>query len=346
MKTYKNLYQKLYSYKNLEKAFKKASKSKNSLPYVIEFRLNLKENLLQLQKELKNEIYYPHKLTKFTIKDPKTRLIRKSIFRDRVIHHAIVNILEPIYDPIFIADSYANRLGKGTIGAILKCDKFKRKVSKNGQILSHAVTNNMIKGYVLKADIKKFFDSVDQNKLIEIFKRKIKDDKLIWLITKILKNFDHKRIGMPLGNMTSQFFANVYLNELDYFVKHKLKAKYYIRYVDDFVILHSSKQQLRIWEKEIEIFLKESLKLEIHPDKSKIINLSKGIDFVGFRNFYYYKLLRKRNMRKVSYNVKQFKKGELDEEKFKKSLEGWRAYAKWANSYNFYKELSEEVDMI
>jgi hypothetical protein len=134
--------------------------------------------------------------------------------------------------------------------------------------------------------------------------------------------------GMPLGNLTSQFFANIYLNELDKFVKHKLKAKYYIRYVDDFVILHSSKEQLKIWKKEIEIFLKNRLNLELHPDKSKIINLSKGIDFVGFRNFYYYKLLRKRNIRNMQKKINLFNQGNISYEKLFESFEGWNAYAK------------------
>jgi len=349
MKTYKNLYPKIYSYKNLVKAFQKASKGKNSKPYVIEFGLNLKENLLQLQRELKNEIYRPYKLTKFTIKDPKTRLIRKSIFRDRVIHHAIVNVLEPIYEPMFIADSYANRKDKGTIAAILKCDKFKRKASKNGRLLSHAVTNNMIKGYVLKADIKKFFDSVDQNKLTEIFKRKIKDDKLIWLIIKILKNFDHKRIGIPLGNMTSQFFANVYLNDLDQFVKKKLKMKYYIRYVDDFIILHDSKEILENCKIKIEKYLK-NLRLEFHPDKSKIYSMYKGIDFLGFKIFYHYKRARKRNVsyfkRKLKILERRYENGEISKEKFLGSVNGWFAYVMWGDTYSLRKRLMEEIKRI
>jgi RNA-directed DNA polymerase len=140
--------------------------------------------------------------------------------------------------------------------------------------------------------------------------------------------------GMPLGNLTSQFFANVYLNELDYFVKHKLKAKYYLRYVDDFVILYSSKEQLKIWKEQIDKFLNTRLKLELHPDKSRIISLSRGIDFVGFRNFYYHKLLRKRNINKIRNKVISFKKGEVSYEKFIESFKGWYAYAKWADSYN------------
>ncbi len=143
---------------------------------------------------------------------------------------------------------------------------------------------------------------------------------------------------MPLGNLTSQFFANVYLNELDKFVKHKLKARYYIRYVDDFVILHSSKEQLEKWKKEIEIFLKGELKLELHLDKSKIISLSKGVDFVGFRNFYHFKLLRKRNIINVKRKIKLFNDGKIPAEKFKEIFQGWSAYASWANSYNLKRK--------
>lgn len=148
---------------------------------------------------------------------------------------------------------------------------------------------------------------------------------------------------MPLGNLTSQFFANIYLNELDYFVKHTLRAKYYIRYVDDFVILHKSKLQLKIWKVQINDFLRDRLKLELHPDKSKIVSLSKGVDFVGFRNFYHFRLLRKRNIRKILCRLKQFQQGELTEEKFKEILQGWNAYAKWGNSHNLRKELVKKI---
>ncbi|MEK6897992.1 MAG: RNA-directed DNA polymerase [Nanoarchaeota archaeon] len=144
---------------------------------------------------------------------------------------------------------------------------------------------------------------------------------------------------MPLGNLTSQFFANVYLNELDYFVKHKLMVEYYIRYVDDFVILHSSKSQIEVWKEEIEKFLKEKLNLELHPDKSKIIPLSRGVDFVGFRNFYYFKLLRKRNIRKMLSKIEEYERRELSREKILESFQGWNAYAKWANSYKLRKKI-------
>lgn len=143
---------------------------------------------------------------------------------------------------------------------------------------------------------------------------------------------------MPLGNLTSQFFANIYLNKLDNFVKRKLRAKFYLRYVDDFVILHSSKEQLESWKTEIENFLKEKLKLELHKDKSKIISLAKCVDFIGFRNFYHFKLLRKRNIRKINSKIRSYHNHELSKKKMLEIFQGWNAYAKWANSYNLRKD--------
>src|SRR3989344_4528408 len=153
---------------------------------------------------------------------------------------------------------------------------------------------NLVKGYYLKADIKHYFDTVSNEILINIIKKKIKDEKVIWLIKQILNNFDFevKGVGMPLGNYTSQFFANVYLNELDYFVKHELKAKYYIRYVDDFVILHENNKNLEKCKNTIGKFIIAKLKIKLHPDKSKIIKLTNGANLLGYRVFYYHKLLR------------------------------------------------------
>ena len=148
---------------------------------------------------------------------------------------------------------------------------------------------------------------------------------------------------MPIGNLTSQFFANVYLNELDYFVKHKLKVKYYIRYVDDFVILHKSKEQLGIWKDSIDKFLKERLKIELHPQKSKIISLSKGVDFLGFRNFWNHRLLRKRNIRKMQKKIKSYEKGDLSFSSVFDSYQGWQAYARWANTYGLREEIKRMI---
>ncbi len=148
---------------------------------------------------------------------------------------------------------------------------------------------------------------------------------------------------MPLGNLTSQFFANVYLNELDYFIKHKLKAKYYLRYVDDFIILHQSKEQLNLWKEEINSFSKENLKIQLHEQKSKIKSLSRGLDFVGFRNFYYNRLLRKRNIRKMERKVNLFFKDEMSYKQIMESFQGWQAYAKWANTIKLRRRLAKEI---
>ena len=346
MKTYKNLYSKIISLGNLELAYKKARIGKTLKNYVLEFEKNLEINLTILREELLSEIYKPLPLKTFILRDPKTRVISKSHFRDRVVHHAIVNILEPIFDKTFIYDSCANRKGKGTLFPIKRFDKFIRKVSKNGKI-NGQFTNNQIKGYCLKADIRHYFNEVDQEILIQIINKKIKDNKVIILIKKILENGlineKQKKIGMPLGNLTSQFFANVYLNELDYFVKHNLRSKYYIRYVDDFVILNESIEQLEKWKIEIGKFLKGKLKIQLHQDKSKTISLSKGVDFVGFRNFYHFKLLRKRNIRKIQNKILSFEYDKITLKRLSETLQGWQAYAKWANTYKLRKQIKHSI---
>jgi retron-type reverse transcriptase len=349
VKSYKNLYSKLCSYRNLELAFVKARKGKGNLSYVREFEKNLADNLMQLKKELETFEYKPSSLTRFVIRDPKTRVIRKSQFKDRIVHHDIVNILEPIYEERFIHDSYANRKNKGTLAAIKRLDKFKRKVSNNGKLVRNARTNNMVKGYCLKADIKHFFNTINHDTLIKILRRNIKDNKLMWLVNLVLKNFHDREKGMPLGNMTSQFFANVYLNELDYFVKNKLKARYYIRYVDDFVILHKDKEVLRVYRDKIKKYF-GYLKLELHPDKSKIFSMYHGIPFLGYKVFYNYKLLRKRNInqfkRKLLKLQSKYEKKLLDHESFLNSIEGWFAYAMWADTYRLRKRIIREINPI
>lgn len=331
MKTYNISYSKIISVGNLYLAWKRAKRGKTKRPCVIEFNKKLIENILNLNKELENKTYSPKHLVTFILHDPKTRKISKSAFRDRIVHHAIVRVIEPIFDKTFIYDSCANRINKGGIFAIKRFDKFKRKVSKN----------NTRKCFVLKADIRHYFQTVSHEVLLKIIRRKISDENIIWLITKILDNFDSKKdkTGMPLGNLTSQFFANVYLNELDYFIKQKLKIKFYLRYVDDFIILHENREQLEEWKTQIDEFLRQELKIELHPDKSRIILLSQGVDFVGFRNFYYFRLLRKRNINNMKRKIELFKQGLLCEDKFNESFQGWSAYAKWANTFKLRKGL-------
>jgi retron-type reverse transcriptase len=345
MKTYSYLYDSLCTRESIEFAYKKARKDKASKQSVMEFDASLKENLEQLHKELNEMIYEPKPLKRLVVRDPKTRTIHASYFRDRIVHHLVVNTLEPIFEKIFIYDSCASRKNKGAHLAISRLEQFMRKISQNGRaVRGEGRSKNNVQGYILKADIRKYFDNVNHKVLINIIKRKVKDGKIIWLIRKILNNFNTPVTGqgMPLGNYTSQFFANVYLNELDYFVKHELKAKYYIRYVDDFVILHRSKKRLEYFKKRITEFLK-GIKLELHPDKSNIIPLRNGLTFLGYKVFYHHKLLIKRNIHSMMRKIRFYKEGSISFEEIYESFQGWEAYAKWSNSYKLRNKVKRQI---
>ncbi|MEK6853674.1 MAG: reverse transcriptase domain-containing protein [Nanoarchaeota archaeon] len=337
-----SLYGQVCSLENLQAAFKKARKGKTKRPDVLEFESNLMNNLRQLRADLLFHSYRPQPLTTFIIRDPKTRKINKSAFCDRIVHHALCNIIEPIYEKIFIYDSYANRKGKGTLKAVERFDEFKRKVA-----IPHS---DYITGYCFKADLKHYFETVDHGILMQVLKRRIKDDNIMFLLKKILANYNNgePRKGMPLGNLTSQFLANVYLNELDQFVKTNLKVKYYIRYVDDFVILHKQKETLEFYKGEIDLFLRQKLTLELHPLKSKIISLNKGVTFLGFRIFYHHKLLRKSNWRAAKRKIislkYDFDNNMVDYDNVYDSMTGWFAYAKQANTYHVRRMMGEKLD--
>lgn len=347
MKTYKNLYSELCSYDNLFLAYRKARKRKTLKPYVIEFEKNLKDNLLQLRTGLLLHSYKPEPLKTFILRDPKTRKISKSEFKDGVVHHALCNIIQPILEKRFIHDSYANQIGKGTLAAIKRFEIFKRKVSRNHTKIKDAKN---IKGFVLKGDVKQFFDSVNHDILIKIIERTIKDYRVIWLIRVILSNHKGKLkdIGMPLGNLTSQFFANVYLNELDYFVKHKLRAHYYIRYVDDFVILHQSREVLEEYKQEIDDYLDWKLFLRLHPEKSKIFSLYRGTDFLGLRIFPNHKTIKKKNIRKFKNKLRllrnKYQIGIINYDKIYDFLEGWCAYIQHTDSYKLKKKMLKPIE--
>ncbi len=350
MKTYTKLYEKICSLDNLKLAFLKAKKRKSSRPDVQEFEQKLEENLQKIRQELIAETYQPLPLKTFILRDPKTRKISKSYFGDRVVHHAICNVIEPIFEKRFIPDSYANRKRKGTSGALKRFNQFKRKASRNGMKVREEYNNNYVRGYVLKADIRKYFDTVDHEVLIKILSKKICDRKVIRLIEKILANHNtpHLGKGMPLGNLTSQFFANVYLNELDYFVKHTLRAKYYLRYVDDFVIFHQNKKKLQEYKEDISRFLRKNLLLDLHQQKSKIKPLSRGIDFVGYRIFYYCVLLRKRNLKKMEQKLKemeQFCKNQvMSKETISQTLNGWFGYMNGSNTFLLRQNMAKLVE--
>jgi retron-type reverse transcriptase len=348
LKTYKKLWDKLTSFENLEDAYLKARKRKTNNPKVVEFDEHWRLNLCILLRELRDKTYRPRPLKRFVLRDPKTRIICVSDFRDRVVHHALVNILQPIFEPRFIYDSYASRKGKGTMAALQRFDLFKRRVTKNGRLTENARNDNDVAGYVLKADIKQYFQTVDHKVLSGMMRRRVKDENVMWLVRTILENNTSQVHGksMPLGNWTSQFFANVYLNELDQFVKHKLKAKYYIRYVDDFVILHNSIKTLCSYKENIGHFLK-SLKLELHPEKCRIIPLRRGVAFLGFRMFYHHKIPRERNIRKIKARLDElltdFKDNLIDVEDIHDTFMGWTGYARCGNTYKLRMSMLKEV---
>ena len=335
------LYARICDYRNLELAFRKARKGKSRKAYVMAFEASLEMNLLLLRDELENHTYAPEPLESFILRDPKTRTISSSDFRDRVVHHALCNIIEQLFDKSFIFDSYANRIGKGALKAVERLEHFTRKES----------LNNSRACFVLKADIRKYFDTVDQGILREILKTHINDERVMWLCQVILGNFETMNgKGMPLGNLTSQFFANVYLNELDQFVKHVLKERFYVRYVDDFVIVGRDVAHLYGVKRRIDCFLKERLALELHPLKSRIVKFERGVDFLGFRVFPWFRLLRKKNcwrMKEKWRNLKDdyvLKRVSVDAMYI--CVQGWTAYASNATTFKMRRRLIEEFDTL
>ena len=258
---------------------------------VILFQLRLADNLANLYHSLANYTYKHGLYSAFTVSDPKLRNIHKAAVRDRVLHHLIHKELYPYFDKKFIYDSYSCRKNKGTLRAINRFKYFAGRVSKNNSRMC----------YVLKCDIKKFFASINHKILIKILKRHIEDTDIIWLIDEIISSFYSTRpgVGLPLGNLTSQLFVNVYMNEFDQFVKHELKIKYYIRYADDFVVLSDDKKWLEKQIFVIQGFLFKELKLELHPDKVSIKTLASGVDFLGWVNFPYHRVLRTTTKRRM-----------------------------------------------
>lgn len=255
-----------------------------------QFECNLEDNLFQLHNELENFIYEPRPYSSFFIHDPKLRHIHKAAISDRVLHQAIFRILYPVFDRGFIYDSYSSRINKGTHAAVRRLDGSLRNASKNYRRPTFA----------LKFDISKFFDSVDHRVLLALIKLRIKDSKAIWLIEKIVKGFrETTGKGLPLGNVTSQIFANIYLNELDQFLKRRLKIKYYIRYCDDSVIVSDDKNYLISLIPKIYSFLDEVLSLKLHKNKTVIRKYSSGVDFLGYVLRPYHRVLRTKTKNRV-----------------------------------------------
>jgi RNA-directed DNA polymerase len=293
-------YDDIISVENLLAAWREFVRGKRKKKDVEEFQSHLMDNIFDLHKDLKNKIYQHGAYEAFNINDPKPRSIHKASVRDRLLHHAIYRMLYPSFDRTFVSDSYSCRTGKGTHRAMRRFVSFGRKVSKN----------NTKTCWVLKCDIRKFFASIDHEILVSILKGYIPDENIIRLLENIISSFHSTKesVGLPLGNLTSQLLVNIYMNEFDQYMKHKLKTKYYVRYADDFVILSQDKIFLEALIPKISEFLSDKLKLSLHPDKVFIKTLASGVDFLGWVHFSNHRVLRtatkKRMMKRVRENPK------------------------------------------
>jgi retron-type reverse transcriptase len=251
-------YEHIISLENLLIAWQEFLSGKKMRKDVLDFHQNLMANIIDLHKELFEKRYKHSSYHAFNISDPKPRNIHKARVRDRLLHHALYRKLMPFFDRTFIADSYSCRQGRGTHKAMQRFQTFSNKVSKN----------NTRTVWVLKCDIRKFFASIDQSVLTQIITQYIPDKDLLALLSEIIGSFHSTRegVGLPLGNLTSQILVNIYMNEFDQFVKHKLKTKYYIRYADDFVFISDDKEWLENLLPRVSAFLAERLKLSLHPE--------------------------------------------------------------------------------
>ena len=289
---------------------------------VLDFSHHIEQHLFQIHGDLNSKKYKHSKYHTFILCDPKRRVINKASVRDRIVHHAIVRILEPFYERRFIHRSYASRKKKG----------LHKGTKELHRMMLSATRNSTKKAYYLKCDIKKFFDSIDHNILLSILKKSIDDEEIINLLEGIINSFHVKPSkGLPLGNYTSQLFANVYMNELDQYIKRKLRVKYYIRYCDDFIILNPSKERLETIRKDIEVFLNKKLNLYLHEEKIFINQVSRGIDFLGYVIFLHHAILRTRTKKRIS---RKFKKNPN-----KESLASYMGMTKHACANNIRREL-------
>lgn len=348
MKTYKNLFTKICSFENLYLAYLKARKYKRYKSYVLEFSFNLENNLLTLQRDLMDGTYRHNGYQKFIVYDSKKRIIKAPSFRDRVVHHALCNIIEPIFDRGFIYDSYACRRKKGTHRAVKRLGYFLQSLSAKLQKKAEEhKTRPRI--YCLKCDISKYFESIDHEILFYLLQKKIGDQEVLILLKKIIDSTPGGK-GIPIGNLTSQLFANIYLNELDQFIKHRLRIEYYIRYVDDFLILDFYKPKLRQTKELIRNFLQEKLKLELHPVKARLFPIDKGIDFLGYTVFNHYKLLRKSTVKRFIKRMgrcrEEIAKGKTNRKFLKSHWQSWLGYASFANSWKLRRYIQKRLTSI
>ena len=331
----------MISLENLFLAWDKFKQGKRKKLDVQIFEFKLSNNIFDLYHDLVRKRYKHGLYKSFFISDPKLRHIHKAMVRDRVVHHALYKYLSNIFEPTFIFSSYSCREEKGTHRGVNKLEIFARKVYQTYG-----------KCFVLKCDVRKFFDSINHKILIEIIGRTVKDKDAMWLINEIVNSFKSENSnsepkGAPIGNLTSQIFANIYMNEFDQFVKNTLKMKYYIRYTDDFLVVHHDPLLLEKVKNIMEEFLKEKLKLSLHPDKVEIRKYKQGLDFLGYVTLPKARIVRPRTkermVRKIKDNLQQFRNGSIKEQSFFQSFNSFLGVLSHADTYELKNKLMHKV---
>lgn len=327
-------YADLVSPENLFVAFDEFKRGKRKKEDVMFFEKNLEENVFELAEQLLSKTYMHGSYTTFAICDPKYRVISKASVRDRVVHHVLFSHLYEIFDKTFIFHSYSSRLTKGTHIGVQNFHKKMRKASINFKKTC----------YALKCDIRKFFASINHTVLMELLSKKVGDPDVLWLIANIIESYSNAPdTGIPIGNVTSQLFANVYLNQLDRFIKHDLHVEYYFRYADDFVLLDQNKDYLQKLIDSIGTFLQKELKLRLHPQKVFIRKLKQGIDFLGYVCFPYCRTIRtktkKRMFKKFNQRKDELLAGQRTDESFNQTLQSYLGLLKHANGRRLTKRL-------
>jgi retron-type reverse transcriptase len=337
-KSFSYLWEHLVDFENLYYAFKKASIGKRYRWEALKFKSNLEENLIVLQNELIWNLYKPDPYRQFFVLEPKQRLISAPTFRDRVVHHALSQVIEPIFENRFIKENFACRVGYGTHAAMNHIRKCARRAQREW---GHY--------YVLKCDISKYFPSVDHDILKAIIKRNIRDKKVYNLIDIIVRSYEspgQDGKGLPIGSLTSQLFANVYLSPLDHYLKEKFQVKYYARYMDDFIVLHNEKQTLWDLLEEITNYLQDRLKLTLNP-KTGIFPDKSGIDFCGYRVWSTHVKPRKSTVKRAKRRLRKmallYKTNPGILEHAKKSIDSFLGYIKHCNGYETTLSLLNKI---
>lgn len=330
-KTVRNVFDKALSIEKLTEAHKKCQKTKRNKDNVIRFNLKQEEYISWLYEQLKTRTYKHGGYTRFVIKEPKVRQIEASSYKDRIVHRWCVdNFLDKYFTPKFIPNSYACIKGKGMHEAALDLQKAMRKCKK--QYGSY---------YILKMDIEKYFLNINKDILMQILSRTIKDKDVLWILSEIVYSKNCSS-GIPLGNLTSQMFANIYYNEVDQYIKHKLKVRYYFRYMDDSVILMQNKEEIKQVKKQIEDYIHKYLGLKFNK-KTNIFKSKQGVNFCGYKINEYRIKIRDKGKRKLKKKVKYLKKQillkNMNSKEAKKYLCGHFGYLKYSNSYSLTNKI-------